>query len=83
MPSAAITVKGQTTIPKKIREHLNLHAGDQLDFVIEDSGKVIIRPATIDVKELEGILHRPGMKAISVEEMKAVIKKRFGKRATG
>lgn len=80
MPSAAITVKGQTTIPKKIREHLNLHAGDQLDFVIEDSGKVIIRPATIDVKELEGILHRPGMKAISVEEMRAVIKKRFVKR---
>lgn len=80
MPSAAITVKGQTTIPKKIREHLNLHAGDQLDFVIEDSGKVIIRPATIDVKELEGLLHRPGMKAISVKEMKAVIKKRFGKR---
>lgn len=80
MPSAAITVKGQTTIPKKIREHLNLHAGDQLDFVIEDSGRVVIRPATIDVKELEGILHRPGMKAISIKEMRAVIKKRFGKR---
>ena len=70
MPSAAITVKGQTTIPKKIREHLNLHAGDQLDFVIEASGRVIIRPATVDVKELEGILHRPGMKTISVEEMR-------------
>lgn len=80
MPSSAITIKGQTTIPKKIRAHLNLHAGDQLDFVIEDSGKVVIRPATIDVKELEGILHKPGMKAISVEEMRAVIKKRFGKR---
>lgn len=80
MPSAAITVKGQTTIPKKIREHLNLHTGDQLDFIIEDSGRVVIRPATIDAKELEGILHRPGMKAISVEEMSAVIKKRFGKR---
>ncbi len=80
MPSAAITVKGQTTIPKKIREHLNLHAGDQLDFVIEDSGRVIIRPATIDVKELEGILHKQGMKAISVEEMRAAIKKCFGKR---
>lgn len=80
MPSAAITVKGQTTIPKKIRDHLNLHAGDQLDFVIEESGKVVIRPATIDVKDLEGILHRPGMKAISVEEMKTVIKKRYGKR---
>lgn len=77
MPSSVITVKGQTTIPKTIRNHLNLHPGDQIDFVIEDDGKVMLEPATLDVKELEGILHKPGMKAVTVKEMKAAIKRRF------
>ncbi len=76
MTLATVTTKGQTTIPKKIREHLKLHAGDRLDFIIEDSGKVIMQPATLDVKELEGILHRPGIKKISVEEMSQAIKAR-------
>jgi AbrB family looped-hinge helix DNA binding protein len=80
MPSAVITVKGQTTIPKKIRNHLNLHPGDQIDFVIEENGKVILEPATMDVKELEGILHRQGMKAVSVDEMKEAVKKRIGRK---
>lgn len=80
MPSAVITVKGQTTIPKKIRNHLNLHPGDQIDFVIEENGKVILEPATLDIKELEGIMHRPGMKAVSVDEMKETVKKRIGRK---
>jgi len=31
------------------------------------------KPATLDVKELEGILHRPGMKAISTKNMKKAV----------
>ena len=76
MSVATLTSKGQTTIPKEIRDHLKLHTGDRIDFVIDDSGKVLLRPATSDVKELEGILHRPGMKAVSVEEMSQAIKSR-------
>ncbi len=77
MPIAVITVKGQTTIPKTIRNHLNLHPGDRLDFVIKGDGKVVLEPATLDVKELDGILHKPGMKAVSVKEMQTAIKRRF------
>ena len=80
MTVSLITSKGQTTIPKKIREHLRLTAGDKIDFVIEDDGRVVLEPATLDVKELEGILHRPGMKAVSTEEMKEAIKTRFRKK---
>ena len=81
MPVSLITVKGQTTIPKKIRDYLKLHPGDKVDFVIKENGKVILEPATLDVKELEGILHRPGMKAVSTEEMKRAIRKRFKKKS--
>ncbi|MCL4537450.1 MAG: hypothetical protein M1610_07660 [Nitrospirae bacterium] len=33
------------------------------------NGKVVMEPATLDVKELEGILYKPGRKAVSIEEM--------------
>mgnify|MGYP001574968855 CR=1 FL=1 len=80
MPASLITTKGQTTIPKKIRDYLKLRAGDKVDYVVSDNGKVVLEPAVIDVKELEGILHRPGMKAVSAEEMKKAIRKRFKKK---
>lgn len=64
-----LTSKGQTTIPKPIRDHLGLHAGDQLDFVIESDGRVTLRPATIDVMDLAGLLRQKGKKALSLEEM--------------
>jgi antitoxin PrlF len=80
MPASTITVKGQTTIPKKIREYLKLQPGDKIDFIIEDRGKVVLAPSTLDVKELEGILHKPGMKAVSIEDMKKAMKKHFKRR---
>lgn len=79
MPTSLITSKGQTTIPKKIREHLHLQPGDKVDFIVDDNGEVILVPATLDVGELEGILHKPGIKAVSTKNMKKAIKKRFGK----
>ncbi|MFZ0931075.1 MAG: type II toxin-antitoxin system PrlF family antitoxin [Syntrophobacteraceae bacterium] len=77
MPASLITSKGQTTIPKQIRKYLHLQPGDRVDFVVDEKGKVVLEPATLDVKEIEGILHRPGMKAVSTEEMEKVIKQRF------
>jgi antitoxin PrlF len=60
MPTATLTSKGQTVIPKAIRDHLGLHPGDALDFVVQDNGDVLIRPATEDIRRLKGLLHRPG-----------------------
>lgn len=77
MPASSVTSKGQTTIPKKIREHLKLQPGDRVEFIIEEGGKVILEPATIDIGELEGILHRPGLKRVSDEGMMNAVKKRI------
>ena len=77
MPASTLTSKGQTTIPKDVRNHLKLRTGDQIDFVIEPDGSVVIRPATVQVRELKGILHRKGMKALSVNAMNAAVRKRF------
>jgi len=76
MPTATLTSKGQTVIPKMIRDHLGLQPGDALDFVVQDNGDVLIRPATEDVRRLKGLLHRPGRLPVSVAEMNRAIRNR-------
>lgn len=79
MPVSTITSKGQITIPKEIREHLHVQAGDKINFILDESGKVVFEPSTLDVAELKGILQRKNMKPVSVQEMKKTIKERFKK----
>ncbi|MBG1269207.1 AbrB/MazE/SpoVT family DNA-binding domain-containing protein [Nostoc sp. WHI] len=73
MASATITTKGQVTIPKEIRDYLNLDAGSKVDFVIDENGIVKLIPLNIPIQSLSGILHRPGMKSATLEEMEAAI----------
>lgn len=75
MAVATLTSKGQTTIPKEVRDLLRLKPGDKLDFVIEPDGRVMVRAATIDVMDLAGMLHREGRKRVSDQQMKAGIVK--------
>ncbi|HJU06139.1 MAG TPA: AbrB/MazE/SpoVT family DNA-binding domain-containing protein [Nitrospiraceae bacterium] len=72
MPTATVTSKGQTTIPKEIRAHLHLQAGDRLEFVIDDTGRVVVMPVTIDIAELEGILPAP-RRPVSIDHMNKAI----------
>jgi antitoxin PrlF len=81
MPSATLTSKGQLTLPKAIRDLLRVGTGDRVDFVVKDDGTVLLRPATVDVRELKGLLHRKGLKPLSVSEMNAIIRRRGGRRA--
>lgn len=77
MPVSTVTSKGQTTIPKEVRDHLKLRSGDQIDFLIQDDGTVILRPATLHVSQLKGLLHRKNMKSVSVDAMNKAIRNRF------
>ena len=74
MPNTTtVTSKGQTTIPKRIRDRLNLKAGDRVEFVVEEDGKVVLVPATVRITELKGILPRP-RRPVSLDAMEAAIK---------
>ncbi len=75
MPTSTITSKGQITIPRTVRERLNWKTGDRLDFTIDTSGRVIVELATGDIRELRGLLHRPGRKPASVEQMNEAIRR--------
>ena len=41
----ALTVKGQITIPKAMREHMGVAHGQELDFVAQPNGQVLMFPA--------------------------------------
>ena len=73
MPTATVTSKGQITIPKEVRELLRVEAGDQVDFVINERGDVVVRSATGDVRELRGLLKRARRRPVTVEAMNAAI----------
>lgn len=65
---ATITTKGQITIPKKARDALQLDAGDRVEFIFEDDGRLFLLPVTRDVKTLKGMLPKPE-KPVSLDEM--------------
>ena len=78
LPTATVTTKGQITIPKEIREHLQIQAGDHVDFIVLEDGRVVLKQATLDIESLEGLLYRSGTKRVSIEEMRRVIRRRGG-----
>ena len=79
MPVSTITSKGQTTIPGEIRRHLKLKAGDRVEFIVEADGKVVMVPATVDVRELKGLL-APAPRRVSLDEMETAIRRRATRR---
>jgi AbrB family looped-hinge helix DNA binding protein len=77
MAVATITTKGQVTIPKSVRDSLMLSTGDKIEFVVTDKREALIRPISKKVDEVFGILHKPGRKIVSVEEMDATIRQKM------
>ena len=72
MVTATLTSKGQLTLPKIIRDHLALKAGDRVEFLIGPDESVTVLPATRDVRELKGIINKPEH-PVEIENMNAVI----------
>ena len=73
MATSTITTKGQVTIPKQIRNLLNIDKGDRVEFLVDDNGTVTIWPVTTDVTELKGLVSKPE-KYVSLKDMKNAIR---------
>lgn len=69
MESTTINKKGQFTIPAGIRKKIGLSAGDSLRLFVEEDGSLSLIPATGSLDDLYGLLHKPGRKALSLEEI--------------
>ena len=70
MIESAITSKGQTTLPKPVREALAVQAGDRVRYIIHgDEVRIVaVRP----LSRLFGVLRHDGP-AVALEEMERAI----------
>ena len=66
---ATLTSKGQTTIPKEIRDSLNMKEGDRMTFTLLPDGTVLMRLKNKSILDLAGRLHKNARKALPVEDL--------------
>lgn len=66
---ATLTSKGQTTIPKAIRDSLAMKAGDRMTFTLMPDGTVVMRVKTKSVTELAGVLRKKRRKPLPVVQL--------------
>ena len=70
MLESSVTKKGQTTLPKTVRDTLGVQAGDRVRYVVLD-GEVRILPVR-PIRRLFGALKHDGP-PVTVEEMKRAV----------
>ena len=70
MIESGVTAKGQTTLPKAVREALSVKAGDRVRYVIEGGQVRILKAGPVD--RLFGMLQYDGP-PVTLEEMDRAI----------
>jgi AbrB family looped-hinge helix DNA binding protein len=69
MTEATMTVKGQVTVPREIRNRLGLKSGDKVAFTLLSDGTVVVRPKTRRLADLAGFLTQPGQPLVPIAAM--------------
>jgi AbrB family looped-hinge helix DNA binding protein len=67
---STLTIKGQLTIPKPIRDQLGLSPGDRVKFFVHPDGTVFLLPKA-PVSRLRGMVKGP--RRVSLDEMDEAI----------
>jgi AbrB family looped-hinge helix DNA binding protein len=68
---ATLTIKGQVTIPKEMRDRLHLAPGDKVKFFMQPDGRLVILPR-LPASALRGMF-RSRRGPASLEEMDSAI----------
>ena len=76
MTISTITSKGQTTIPKEIRDHFHLKAHDKI-FYISEEDRIVIKPLSGTILDLKGAF--PVKRKIDFEKLREKMKKEIAK----
>ena len=69
MPESTITAKGQTTVPRQVRERLGAGPGTRLVWHVLPDGRLIVRAKTHSLIDLAGSLKSHQKKPVPVEDM--------------
>jgi antitoxin PrlF len=71
MAESTVTAKGQTTVPRQVREQLGVGPGTRLVWHVMPGGGLIVRAKTHSVLALAGSLKSPKKKPVPIEAMNA------------
>lgn len=64
-----VSDKGQITLPQALRRQLGIEPGSRLEVDAMSDGSLRVRALTRGAEGLAGLLHRPGVPAVTVEAM--------------
>lgn len=66
---STVTSKGQTTVPKEIRDALRLKSGDRITFTLMPDGTVQMRAKNKSAASLGGLLRKSRQRRIPTEQL--------------
>ncbi len=66
---STLTAKGQTTVPRQIREQIGAGPGTRLVWHVMPGGALMVRAKTHSVLGLAGSLKSPRKKAVAIDDM--------------
>lgn len=69
-----VTSKGQTTVPKEVRDFLGLDEGTQVEWTLDEKGSATVKPRKLRAVDLAGFLGKPPSGVhLTIEEMDKAI----------
>jgi antitoxin PrlF len=74
MSTAALTSKGQLTVPVEVRRKMGLKPGDRVVFIERENGEFVLKPKTGSIMDMYGIGKWDGP-PVTIEEMNETIAK--------
>lgn len=69
MDESTITAKGQTTVPRRVRERLGVGPGTKLVWHVTPDGGLIVRAKTHSLLALGGTVKAPKKRIVSIDKM--------------
>lgn len=75
---STLTSKGQITLPGKLRKKLNLHPGDQVDFIINEEDEILLKVRKSSLRRLKGMVQKSDV-SVSLRDMEKAIGEEAGK----
>lgn len=76
---ATVTSKGQITIPKEIRDRMDLTQGETVAFEFTEKGEVVMRKSGDPLEELRDLRDEITFSETDIETMKRESKRQWSK----
>jgi antitoxin PrlF len=76
--TSTVTRKGQVTIPKRIREEMDLHLGDRVLFLVRDD-EIVLKPMRVSILDLQGTV-APKNRPEDFDRVRATVKRRHARK---